>query len=625
MWLTLMIVALIAGIVIRQASQGMFSALITATLTCCCAALSMGTYEWVAVQWLAPLWKPDYALAVAMGAIFGIPLILLRLAFDQVIRRACLLPALVDRIGGAVCALITAMTTVGMLAVCLQMIPFHQGSVLGYKRAPATDSQQASTSEGYGRDNELLFRPDRFAISLASHLCSGVFSAGESRPPYTPDLLQVIAWVGAAPAEVSRFAPPGSIAVLGSKPIATVQKMVIGDSRTDDPPRFESLSPAGGREFRAIRVKLRNTARDKRKSHIFTMRQFRLAGTVQGGTLAQEHPIAIRLEEVGGSTPPYVRNIQTGNLLTSVLNKIYTPAGNKGEVEIVFELPRGFTPTFLEYKREARAVVSFDDPGVFATEVTAAPAGAEQTASTGATRRNRRATAAAPPVATRQPTTRAPDKTADATASATSEKKPRRSGRRRGGRVRAVTAREGGSRFSDEFPMTLTSYQRLKNAEFSHGALVSGHLVGTVADQAGGTDSPISKFEVPDDKRLLQLSSVRLKARSGLGRILSQTVATIQNYFVEDERGRRYKIIGKYAVGDVGGERMVEVQYFSEPIGMMGGLGEFHRIKEKNLKRDDPFVLLFLVDPGSRIKTFSTGGAASRSDDLRDENLVAPD
>lgn len=172
--------------------------------------------------------------------------------------------------------------------------------------------------------------------------------------------------------------------------------------------------------------------------------------------------------------------------------------------------------------------------------------------------------------------------------------------------------------------MTLRSYRRFKNAEISRDALVGGHLVGEAAQQENGKDSPISKFDVPENKRLLQLHSLRLQARSGLGRIMSQTIETVQNYYVEDDRGRQYKLTGKYAIANVRGRKIIEVQYFSRPVGSIGGVGKFNRINERNLTRDDEFALLFLVDPGARIVAFSTGGAATRRDDLTSENLVAP-
>jgi hypothetical protein len=93
---------------------------------------------------------------------------------------------------------------------------------------------------------------------------------------------------------------------------------------------------------------------------------------------------------------------------------------------------------------------------------------------------------------------------------------------------------------------------------------------------------------------------------------------------VTDASGRQFKVIGKYAQAVVQGESILEIQYFPEQVGTVGGLGKFNRIKEDELTRQDEFVLLFLVEPGAQIVTFSTGGAASREDDLRAENLVAP-
>ena len=155
--------------------------------------------------------------------------------------------------------------------------------------------------------------------------------------------------------------------------------------------------------------------------------------------------------------------------------------------------------------------------------------------------------------------------------------------------------------------------------------MVSGHLIAEYDEQSEGTDPSVGRFLVPADKRLLQLEGEKLQAGSTLGKALSFAVGTLQNYFVQDERGNRYKVVGKYAIADVNGTKTVEIQYFSDPIGAIGGMAKFSKINEKTLKRDDRFVLLFLVDPGARIVRFSTGGAATRADDLTSQNLVAPD
>ena len=50
----------------------------------------------------------------------------------------------------------------------------------------------------------------------------------------------------------------------------------------------------------------------------------------------------------------------------------------------------------------------------------------------------------------------------------------------------------------------------------------------------------------------------------------------------------------------------------------------FERIRTSRLRPNDTFVLLFLVDPGAHIVSFSTGGDATRQDDLTGQNLTAP-
>ena len=186
-----------------------------------------------------------------------------------------------------------------------------------------------------------------------------------------------------------------------------------------------------------------------------------------------------------------------------------------------------------------------------------------------------------------------------------------------------MAAKEGGSRFSEELPMKMTAYRGV-NAEISKGTLSAGHLVGEVALQGGGKDPPVSKFNVPQDKRLLQLNSVRLQARSTLGKAMSQAITTVQNYYVEDTNGRRFVLAGKYVLADVGGQKVIEIQYFPESGVTMGGIGAFERVKERDLKPDDEFVLLFLVDPGARIVGFSSGGPNTSKDDLTAEELTAP-
>ena len=270
-------------------------------------------------------------------------------------------------------------------------------------------------------------------------------------------------------------------------------------------------------------------------------------------------------------------------------------------VEIVFELPTGFTPVYIEYKHAARAAVSFQK---------------EKTDSRTGPKPSRSAKTASARGSEPNPTTN-PRKPPDQTTAA-------KAGSRSGGNIRGVTAKARKSHFGDGMPLTLRAYSKFKNAEIRRGRLVDGHVVAIVEEQEGGTNRSLDRFHVPSDKRLLHLNTGQLKARSTLGKAISQTVTTVQNYFVEDASGRQYHVVGKYALANVDGKRVCEIQYFTSPVGSIGGLGKFNKIKDRHLEKDYDFVLLFLVDPGAQIVSFSSGGSATRRDELAGENLTAP-
>ncbi|MFQ5495575.1 MAG: hypothetical protein ACE5EX_09360 [Phycisphaerae bacterium] len=502
------------------------------------------------------------------------------------------------------------MTIVGIFALCVQMLPFDNGSILGFSRVPMTDFDKLNATPDAKQSTEernLFLNPDRFVVGLAAVLSSGTFSTSHGFYEQNPDLVQTIGWVGAAPSVVSRFAPPGSIAVERTAPVGYVYAMTRGDEHKETPPVYDPQPPAGNREFQMVRVHLKSEARDEKKTHAFTLRQFRLVGR-RGihQPVEQYHAIAIQQEDASDPTNRHIRTIKQGRLEWPVTDLAYVPREGGSTVEVVFDLPAGFQPSFLEYKRAARATLSFEGG--------APPAGAEAGARpTGADRGSGRASGRA---------RRGRRSRSGRRASRSGAPNPPPS--RRGGTVRGVTAKPGQSHFGDALPVTLYTYQRIQNVDVSRGAIAGGHIMAFLDEQQEAGDQPLNKFVVPAAKRLLHLSSVRLKARSGLGRALSFATTTLQNYFVQDARGRQYKLVGKYALANVGGRKLFELQYFSEPVGSLGGVGKFRRIDEETLTPQDTFVMLFLVDPGARITAFSTGGSATRRDDLTAENLIAP-
>jgi hypothetical protein len=592
MILSAIFVVLILAIAFTQATHGFFSALMMTVLTICCCAAAFGMHEWLAANALAPYWKPDFAHPLALGVTFGLSLLVLRMVFDKLIRRVLLLPAWMDRLGGGVCGIVTGLVMVGVMAVCVQMLPFG-GPFLGYQRVPVVrrGPGAAGKLQADAPQRELWLRPDRFAAATASLVSSGAFGGPRNFFKENPDFVTAAGWVNSAPAGVSRFAKPRSIKIVNTEPVQFLYRQIPGSERERTPTTYEPLDAKGDRELRLVRVGLLQQARDERKTHAFTLRQFRLVGE-NDGLPAQYHPIAVQQEDASQTTNRHIRFIKESGGDMPLLDEPMTTRGSDDEVEVVFELPKGFEPSFLEYKRGSRVAVSFD-----------------------AGRQTRRSEPAAPAEPTPSGTPAAAERPASGAVPDSG----------RGGNVRRVTTQAGRSFFGDQLPMELKAYRKAGNTEVSRNTLVHGHLVGEVGQQAAGSDPPVTKFAVPEGKRLLHLNTGFLEARSGLGRALSRAVAIAQNYTVMDDRGNPYPIAGKYAIADVNGTRVVEVQFAPDENALMGGgLGPFERVKDDHLKGDYQLVMLFAVNPGVKIVSFSTGGDATRKDDLTAENLTAP-
>lgn len=613
MWLSLLLFLLLIAIILYQTLHGFFNALLMTVLTVCCAALAMGTYQWVAGNWLAPHWKPDYAQAIAVSGIFGVSLIILRVITDQIIKRSNLLPSLIDRAGAAVCGLVTALTIVGVAGFGLQHIPFDKAA-LGYARLPQLEAkrdEEGNTPDPRpfdAEENEIWLGLDRFTVAMVGMFSDGVFSGKNSLKGENPDLVQAVGWVNSTRAEVSRYAPPRSISVMktedgrDSRVVEHIFEIIPSTRRNDRGSEYTELTATSNREYRVVRLSLKPDAKSKVgkvSEFFFALPQIRLVGTSRADGFKQYRPIAIQEELDSDNNPhPINRHIHSetlwGKKWTLTERPFQPRSDHPSEVEVVYEVPRDFEPWYIQYKLGgARAGLSFaDDEG--ATEPTTSTRTSE------------------PP----------PTRTADAGRRPSGDTAPSR-GRR--GNVRTATTQVGRSFFGDRMPMVMQEYNTRQNTEISRGTLKEGHLTGKVAEQEGGGKTPVRKLQVPEEKRLLHLNVSHLQARSTLGRARQFATRTIQNYLVTDATGRQYRVCGKYAIADVNGERYVEVQYFPNQMGTLGGLGKFQRIKDSDLMDDYELVLLFLVEPGARITRFTTGGSADRADDLESENLVAPD
>lgn len=618
---SLIVVILLFAVAFFQSTQGLFSSLIMAVFCICCAALAVGGYEWVALHYLAPHWQAEYSFALALAALFGIPLIIFRMVTDKLVRRSCHTHGLFDRIGGGFCGLITGYTVIGMLTLAVQSIPLG-GSVFGFERVPRTPLEDARADVDLepppadAQERNIWMNPDRFVVGLASILSSGIFSSERSFGRENPDHIQHIGWIHAVPQTVPRYAPPGSIAIVRTEQIESVFVETLAGRNSPTSYDDKDGQPRSDHKFQLIRVALKRAARGEAPAHVFTLRQIRLVGHTRGeGTMVQYHPIALQQADAREVMNRHIRYRAKRGTKFAMVDEPFEPrSDNNAEVEIVFELPNGFVPEYLEYKHGARIAVKFSKEESEDKDDVAAgtqPSDVSQvSANSGSSQpsKERASPEESPPKRSRRSRR---NKTVDDSG--------------RGGNVRGVTALVGKSFFGSALPLALKDYQDLNNLSTKRRKMDNGHLRADVDLQAAGSDRPIKEFAVPRNKRLLQLNMSRLHARSGLGRAIDFAGKVVQNYFVEDDNGNRSSMIGKYAIANVNDKRILEVQYFPDQAGTIGGLGQFKQIKDRHLKKDYELVLLFLVEPGATITSFSAGGSAQRRDDLSGENLVAPD
>lgn len=593
MWVSLGLFALFAMIAYLHAIQGLFSALIGCVLSILSVCVAFAGFEYVAHNWLAS-WRPDFALPVAFMGLFCGTLLGARVIADNVIRRACLLPMIVDRVGGGVFGVLVGMIITGMLAIALQMIPFG-GTILGYARFKppppprGTDDDVPEDDREQDDQDDIFLNPDRFVVRLASMMGNRVFSGQRDWYDTHPDFIQEIGWSQATIRRIGHLAPPGSVSLVsvGSADVQ-YEKTVTRRGRRDMPATYEAVSVPAEKKWYTVRVKLGGQAADSDGAHRFMLRQARLLG--------KDRPDASRL------TQYYPTGLNDNNpefpdrLVVADLDKIYGPDPQK-EVTFVYEVPDSFVPYFLDYKNGARVdLASQPDPDSENADTVASAFDFD------------------PPATFEPPSTPEPE-----------PQKPQSKAR-----VRGAEARLADTRWGNALPVSLTNYT-VRDPEFDRGRnmLRQGELLADLDKQDGGSgrNSLVERLWIPEDKRLLQFSASNLRAGSTLGKAKQFAVKVIENYEIHGDGGQTYTMVGKYAIAEVSGQELFELQYFPEYAAAGARTHrQFQKIRDRHLSGNNyTLVFLYLIDPGVQVVKFSTGGSSSYAQDLRQMNLVAPD
>ncbi|NQU76331.1 MAG: hypothetical protein HQ546_08480 [Planctomycetes bacterium] len=168
--LAIVTVLLILGIIYFQSTQGLFSSLIMAICTLVCTVLAFTYYEPLARAFLYAR-IPAQAEAAGLIGLLIIPLLIVRLLIDRYLPGNVVPGVWIDRIGGGLFGLVTALLLVGTLMTAVQMLPFGR-SVIGYN--PYNDDLQPASGLGINAPG--------FTLAVVKGLSGGSLARSPARP-----------------------------------------------------------------------------------------------------------------------------------------------------------------------------------------------------------------------------------------------------------------------------------------------------------------------------------------------------------------------------------------------------------------------------------------------------------
>ncbi len=617
MVLSILALCLVLAITFYQSMFGLFSAIINTFCSIMAVAVTFGFFavlnDFVTGQGI----HPAYSEPCCFVGLFVVSLGVMRYAADTFIRGNVRLPMYADWVGGGLLGFINAQIAVGVLMIGFQMLPFG-GSVMMFSRFER-DSRGKVDREGFvqfHRNNVGFFlRPDDFAAGLFKILSAGSLKGGnvadEAHPDRTfasvyPDFTEWVSWSGNTVQPESTTSPYRDESGDGFESGLVIESWweVSGPLRAQyrtTVPTFETharlgydpekaFPPSAGMNWLGAELGLNNKSADRMEEraadHRFRPSMIRLVGTKANGDPAHYTPRILGQIESENLTSP-LRAVDLDNSFLKSSNSKLT---------VYFEVPNGFKPWFIEYRRHARAELTASKKAETPAEIAA-----DATEDTAAPARPRPPGGGGP----------RPDFTR---------------GHRQGASSFMDHAQEEGTGVSDELPFHVAQAAARGDFDTSGRSLAYGRISGRVSDlrAAAGTAS-IDSFEVPDDLKLLQIRFKPYQARSTLGQVFNFAGRTLNSYeAVAENNSQRYRLIGYYGIVKRSGEEFIELYYSGLPgtpeyTAFRGAL-DWKEIRGPELtssSADAVVGLLFQVPSGTRIVSIETQGGALRDLDFR--------
>lgn len=590
MALNIIALVLVLAIVFMNSIFGFYSGIVNAFCCIFSAAMAFGFYESLN-QWLTGSLglHAAYTEPCALVGIYFISLILLRTLADNYLRGNVQVPQALNVGGAVVCGIVIAQMTVGILVIGVLMLPLG-GEPLQFKRYVRVEGENDPDQKimvKFERQS-VWTRSDEFAVGLFNILSQGSLSGGTAFSTVYPDFTEAVYF---STNTIQPESTPAALRNLSKREdgfsALTVDSWweqtnpIEGRYRKEAPtsenrsPRFEridSFAPASGNKFVVARMTLGKAAADleeRSRKHTFRPTMIRLVGKVG------DEPVQYPARVIGNADD----KVQGANRIVD-FDSNFAMRETDPTIQVYFEVDSGFTPSFVEYRRHARAALSADKRLEKEPDVALVFGGA-------------------PPQ---------------------QEDRGSSSGQRFFGDVL-----EGGSGQNRAlpFPLSLEAMRKMAGVNLAGNKLASGRFFAARSrierpEKAEG----IEDFNLPDDQRLVQVRYKPRRVRTLAGQVFNY-VARLNQYTAIDENGNPYRLRGYYAIVRRGQADYIEL-FFNGANGAeiepsYNYMLDFKNIEARELNDDDNSTigLLFVVPPGVRIIRIENqtkdGGAVSFS------------
>lgn len=603
--------------------QGMFSAMIMFFLSVVSCLIAFGFYEQVHALWAGSL-DGGIGLPLALMLLFLASLLGLRFLADKLIPDNIRLPVILDRAGGGVCGLFIGLILVGTSLTAIQMLPIG-ASVFGFERLEAQpDGTVKAKSFSF-------FNPDGFTVGLATMLSNNRFGGTNRLAESKPDLLLDLYSARANPQPEERvFLSADAMTVKGwwkAQQIDVVDQRVDGESLARE---FRTEDVVPGKTLIVCRVRVDAGAAKSGAEIRFRTSQFRLVGPPPSNDPAlsttPEVILACGLSDIythkahgmgemtRGQETRLVRfGPQTDFILGPNSSRPIALARGSGDqkmitayqFDVAFEVPEGFDPWYIEFKRGARAELT---KALFQEEVPTYASVAGGKAKAPAGKRDARDGDKA-------------GRDGDSDSDGDTEKKDStvKVGKGTGGATHVADAIAARTGVFTELPFPLSGGDSVVRNSLREGKLDDCHFFVEIPDPPP-EDWDVREFKVPDGKKLVQVGAEKKDALSLFGRALNYATNVAAQIKVTDENGNDYFAIGVYSAAPVNGKMVLEIQYHPEAEMPERCLVKAKRVTSAILSATSPderkFGYLFLVDPGVKIVSFSAGARQNARQEL---------